>query len=146
MLMVVLALASGLGSAYAQPRMKIEPAVENEMKKALAPLGTLSEQQKTAVAALALAYRAGMPVESYCPPLGRFSGEHFRCEAQAVAFVRERDKCKSADPDKKCPGVAEAEAAWSACEHDKLGEELTVLGVVRHWPPIPQPDPIPPVR
>ena len=144
--MVVLALVSSLGSAYGQPSMKIQSAVDREMKRALDPLSTLNEEQTKAVTALALAFRAGMPVDTYCPPLRRFSGEHFRCEAQVVAYVREKEKCKSAHSEKDCPKLAAADAAWSACEFAKLGEDLTALHVVTHWPPTPQPDPLPPVK
>ena len=144
--MVVLALASGLGSAYGQPSTKIQGAVEREMKQALDPLSTLNEQQAKAVTALALAFRAGIPVDTYCPALKRFSGEHFRCEVQVVAYVREKEKCKSAHPEKDCPRLAAADAAWSTCEFAKLGEDLTALHVVTHWPPTPQPDPMPAMK
>src|SRR4051812_34836109 len=139
-----LALCLILGAVQAQPRINDQSAARAELAKALAPLNSLTDQQRTAVAALVLAYHAGMPVEDYCPPLKQFAGrERTACQASIVGYASAVRECKKANPQRDCPKVLEAEANWATCEFGALGQKLKALNVVRQWPPNPGPGPDP---
>ena len=130
-------------SLYAQPLIKDQQILRPELDKAFEPLKTLNEQQMAAVAGLALAYRAGVQVEDYCPPLKTYTGpQRTPCESAMLSYASAVRDCKKADPARNCPKVLEAEANWSACETKALGKRLQALKVVQQWPkPSPQPKP-----
>ena len=102
------------------------------LDRALAPLKTLNAEQMKAAAALAAAYRAGIEVDMYCPPLKAFSAPpRYACLGEVGSLATAEKDCNdrmNRKRDQACRERKEAEAALVACETKRLMADLNNLG------------------
>jgi hypothetical protein len=108
------------------------PETAKALEGALAPLKSLNPDQMKAAATLAAAYRAGMDVDTYCPPLKAISGpSRYPCLAEIGSLASAEKGCNDKTNrlrDLDCRKQRDAEAALVACETKRLMADLAALG------------------